>query len=198
MAKKKKITPKQERFAQAFVESCNKRQAAITAGYSEKSAHTLADRLFKNVDVRTRIEQLQAERSMKTLVTADRVLEELARIGFFNANSALQKFKDGSIDVTKFTQDEAAAVAEITVDEYTEKPTDERIKRTKIKFHDKKPALDLMARHLGMLNDKLHVTGKLDMSDVLEKAKERLVDVSPEFRKEQDRLNKLGSATALH
>ena len=57
---KNKLTAKRDRFCQEYVIDCNATQAAIRAGYSEKTANEQGARLLANVSVKNRIaEQLQ-------------------------------------------------------------------------------------------------------------------------------------------
>jgi hypothetical protein len=54
--------------------------------------------------------------------------------------------------LSRVPRDEVAALHEVTIDEYTEDAGEEvrKVKQIRIKLHDKKSALDSLARHLGM------------------------------------------------
>lgn len=52
-------------------------KAALTAGYSESSAHVTATKLLKRDDIRERIIELQAENMKRNLITVDKVLADL-------------------------------------------------------------------------------------------------------------------------
>lgn len=71
-----KLTPQQERFCQEYVTDLNGTQSAIRAGYSTRTANEQAGRLLSHVSVRSRIDELKAERATRTQITADRVLTE--------------------------------------------------------------------------------------------------------------------------
>ncbi|MDP0495695.1 MAG: terminase small subunit [Verrucomicrobiota bacterium JB024] len=71
------LSGKHERFAQEYVVDLNATQAAIRAGYSDKSAHVTGARLLKNAKVAARITELQAELSESTKVTAEYVLSSI-------------------------------------------------------------------------------------------------------------------------
>ncbi len=60
-----KLTAKQERFCQEYVIDLNATQAAIRAGYSEKTAKEQGSRLLTNVNLQKRITKLQKERFEK-------------------------------------------------------------------------------------------------------------------------------------
>ena len=69
------MTPKQQRFVEEYLVDLNATQAAIRAGYSEKTARSQGQRLLTNVDIAMAIEAGQTERSERTEVTQDYVLE---------------------------------------------------------------------------------------------------------------------------
>lgn len=70
------LTPQQETFCQEYMTDLNGTQAAIRAGYSERTANEQAGRLLSKVSVRSRIDELRKERASRTDITADRVLRE--------------------------------------------------------------------------------------------------------------------------
>jgi len=89
-----------------------------------------------------------AERAARLGITPERVLEEYARIAFSNLRD-LAEWGPGEngleVKPSKdLTPAQVAAIAEIVAS-----AKDGRIYR--IKMHDKKPVLDAIARHLGML-----------------------------------------------
>ena len=78
----KKLTDKQEAFCDEYLKDFNATQAAIRAGYSEKTARSAGQRLLTNVDIKRRLAEAQAKRSERLEISVDRVALELARIGF--------------------------------------------------------------------------------------------------------------------
>lgn len=56
-----KLTDKQELFAREYLKDLNATQAAIRAGYSEKTAQEQASRLLSNVMVQSRISEMKYE-----------------------------------------------------------------------------------------------------------------------------------------
>lgn len=71
------LTAKQERFCAEYLMDLNATQAAIRAGYSPRTAAQAAHKLGEKSSVSERIQELQADRSQRTQVTADRVIERL-------------------------------------------------------------------------------------------------------------------------
>ena len=49
------MTPKQQRFIDEYLIDLNATQAAIRAGYSEKTAYSMGSRLLKNVEIQARL-----------------------------------------------------------------------------------------------------------------------------------------------
>jgi phage terminase small subunit len=159
------LTAPQERFCQEYVASLNA-SAAYAAAYPAAkpgSAQRAGARLLKNVDVRRRVAALQRERAERANVKADRILVELARLAFYDARSAYRP--DGTLkEPGEWDDATAAAVSGVEVDEevtITDGKDGESVRvvaRTrKVRRFDKNRALELLCRHLGLLDDKLTV-----------------------------------------
>lgn len=72
------LTPKQQRFVEEFVVDLNATQAAIRAGYSERTANRIASVLLSKPDIAAAIAEKQAARAKRTQIDADWVLKRLA------------------------------------------------------------------------------------------------------------------------
>lgn len=72
----KKLTTKQKLFVEYYLANPNATQAAIKAGYSEKTAKSQGQRLLTNVDIANRVSQ----RVETAVMSADEVLLELSNI----------------------------------------------------------------------------------------------------------------------
>ena len=68
------LTERQERFAQAYILHQNAKRAALTAGYSTKSAANQGYRMLKNEEIKERISDLENE-----LVTNIDVIDEIEK-----------------------------------------------------------------------------------------------------------------------
>jgi phage terminase small subunit len=79
------LLTKQQRFIAEYMTDLNATQAAIRAGYGERGASVQANRLLRNAKVAAEIAERTGERLMKLDITAERVLDELARIAFADA-----------------------------------------------------------------------------------------------------------------
>lgn len=62
--RRKKLSPKQRRFVQEYVQSWNGTQAAIAAGYSERSAASIAHENLRKPEIRDEIEVMVAAHTM--------------------------------------------------------------------------------------------------------------------------------------
>lgn len=75
-----KLSPKQELFIKEYLVDLNGTQAAIRAGYSEKTANEQASRLLANVSIKELVQQKMDERSERVEITADYVLGTLKEV----------------------------------------------------------------------------------------------------------------------
>lgn len=76
------LTEKQKRFVQEYLVDLNATQAAIRAGYSEKTANRIASENLSKLDIQKEIQQAMQQQSQRTGFTQDRVLEKLGQIAF--------------------------------------------------------------------------------------------------------------------
>ena len=152
----RKLTPKQQAFVAEYLVDLNATQAAVRAGYSAKTAGAIGDENLKKPEIAAAITLSQAERARRTEISQDRVLEELSRIAFGDLRDAVVWGPGGValLDSALLTDEQAAAISEVG-ETVTKEGGSVRIKR-----HDKVKALELLMRHMGMLNDKLDVDAK--------------------------------------
>jgi phage terminase small subunit len=162
----KKLTPKQERFVEEYLIDLNATQAAIRAGYSQRTAASIGEENLRKPEISAAIHAAKAARSERTGITQDRVLQELARIAFYDLRKLYRE--DGSLKAPhEWDDDTAAALAGVEVvetkgnaeiGEEGARHIPEFVKKAKV--FDKNSALTLAMRHLGMLRDKVEHTGK--------------------------------------
>lgn len=77
----RKITEKQKKFVQElFKNNHNAKQAAIAAGYSEKTAEVQASRLLRNVKVLEYKEKLIADLDKSSIATIEEILEYYTKV----------------------------------------------------------------------------------------------------------------------
>lgn len=139
-----KLTDKQELFAREYLKDLNATQAAIRAGYSEKTANEQASRLLANVNVQTFVAELKATRVEQTGIDAAYVLRRLVEIDQMDvldillSNGELKPIKDwpktwrttlSGMDVTEIAGDAPSLLK-------------------KIKWPDKVKNLELLGKHV--------------------------------------------------
>ena len=83
-----KLTEKQKRFCEEYLIDHNATQAAIRAGYSAKTANRIASQNLSKLDIQNYLELLMQERSKRTEITADSVVNEIAKIAFSDAKTS--------------------------------------------------------------------------------------------------------------
>lgn len=85
-----KLTEKQKRFVEEYLVDLNATQAAIRAGYSPKTANEQGARLLVNVSIQQALQKAMQDREQRTVVTADRVVQELWNIVTADANDIVE------------------------------------------------------------------------------------------------------------
>ncbi|MFQ9509507.1 MAG: terminase small subunit [Lachnospiraceae bacterium] len=166
-----KLTEKQKLFVSEYLIDLNATQAAIRAGYSPKTSEQIGYQMLKKTSVSDAIAQAMAERSKRTGITSDRVLNELAMIGFANAADIIN-FGAATVKGDASRED-TACIQSVKVKTI---PTDAGdITEREVKLYDKKSALELIGKHLGMFKDKLEVSG-------IDKEKSKLDNILSQMR----------------
>lgn len=74
------LTPKQQAFADYYIECGNATEAAKNAGYSEKTARSQGQRLLTNVDVSAYIADRMKALAEKRIASADEAMEFLTSV----------------------------------------------------------------------------------------------------------------------
>lgn len=150
------MTKKQKRFVEEYLIDLNATQAAIRAGYSPHTAKDIGCENLAKPNVAAAISQAMAERSRRTGINQDRVLQELARIGFAKITDVVDpetaKIRPDASD------DDLACIQSIKI-----KPNEFGTER-EVKLYDKKSALVDLGKHLGLFKDKLELNGDMDLN----------------------------------
>lgn len=166
------LTPRQQRFVAEYLIDLNATQAAIRAGYSAKTANQQGSRLLAHVGIAAAVRdgkaqqlseaqtQLEAELG-ETHVDAVRVLLELGRLAtidlrsFYDEHNNLKPTKD-------WTAAQGAAVAGFEVIKKNATAGDGHTDTIhKFRTWDKPKALDLLAKHFGLLIEKVEHSGEV-------------------------------------
>jgi len=153
------LSDKQTEFVKQYLIDLNATQAAIRAGYSEKTARQIAQQNLSKLYIQDAIAKYREHIASETDVTPERIIAEYAKLAFIDP----RKFYDDDgelIAVNRLPADVAAALSAFEVNEVYDRTGCHVATNRKIKFSDKKAALDSLARTFGMFVDKTQLSGK--------------------------------------
>lgn len=146
----RKLNPKQQRFVDEYLIDLNATQAAIRAGYSPKTATAIASENLSKPSISAAIACAMAERSKRTGITQDRILEELAKVAFIKLTDIVDdtgRIKAGATD------EDRACIESI---KYKRTDTDTWYSEEReVKASSKLKAIELLMRHTGMLDSRI-------------------------------------------
>lgn len=158
------LTPKQEMFVKEYLIDLNGNQAAIRAGYSEKTARITACDLLTNPNIQEALQKAMEERSKRTEITADKVLKEMAHIAFDDIGNYLS-FKTVKTVVARDKEtDEPIIGYQTVVDVKDSADIDTRSIAEvstgkdgvfRFKMYCKDAALVQLGKHLGLFNKEI-------------------------------------------
>lgn len=130
------MTKKQKRFADEYLIDCNATQAAIRAGYSEKTARVTAAKMLTNANIRTYIDEQLAKMHDENIADAEEVMKYLT--------SVLRGQSESEIVVVEGTGDGCSDARRMT------KAPDEK---------ERLKAAELLGKRYGMFTDKVNLEG---------------------------------------
>ena len=169
-----KLTEKQKIFANEYLVDLNATRAYKVAYKSCKKDETAAvngNRMLRNAKVKEYIDKRIKDREIRTEITQDRVLQELAAIAFSNGSDFAEVVEDIILDA----DGKPRTYKRVDLVETKKLPKDKRkaissIKETKfgiaVESADKVKALELLGKHLGMFKDKVEIEGSMGVQIV--------------------------------
>lgn len=151
-----RLSKKQQAFVDEYLIDLNATQAAIRAGYKRSEyTDTNANKLLENTRIAEEIEKRMAERSKRTGINQDRVVQELAKLAFVNAADVIDVNSATVLPDAK--PEDLACIQSVKVKRTTKGKS--VIEEREIRFYDKKDSLVQLGRHLGMFKDKVALEG---------------------------------------
>lgn len=179
---KNKLTPKQALFIQEYLIDLNATQAAIRAGYAKKTAGVIGFENLTKPEIVQALAEAQQKRAEKIGITQQMVLDEYAKLAFLDPRKFYDK-DGGLIPVPELPAEVAATLCGLEVNEIWSGSGEERQNigvTKKIKFIDKKGALDSVAKHLGMFVDLVRFPDGIDLNvnDMSEARKTELKELA--------------------
>lgn len=136
-----KLTEKQKRFADYYIEIANAEQAAVKAGYSAKYARGNAHKLVANSCIKKYIDERLAELESKRVANAQEVMEYLT-------------------SVMRGEHTEEVVVVEATGDGFSSARTIDK----EISAKDRLKAAELLGKRYALFTDKMDVSGSLGVN----------------------------------
>jgi phage terminase small subunit len=181
------LSPKQQRFVEEYLVDLNASRAYRAAGYrgSENVCSVEGHKLLRNPKVAAAVTAAKNERSARTEITADHVLQELAKIGFSDIRRHFTE--DGGLRRVESLDDHSAACLS-SVEVITRRvagsdrddPEYENV--SKIKLWDKRAALVDIGKHLGMFKERVEHSGPdggpIEVRDMTEISDEQLAAIA--------------------
>lgn len=161
------ITRRQQLFVREYLVDLNGAEAAIRAGYKPDNAKVVASTMLAKPEIRAAVSRLQRKSFERVDINAAEVLRELGAIAFSNMADFISVGEDGLpvLNLSKLDRDQWAAVSEYTEDATGGQNDGERrlVVRRKVKLTAKVEALALLAKHFGLVKEKV----EHDLSDRL-------------------------------
>lgn len=161
------LTAKQKIFADEYLIDLNATRAykvAYPKVKKDEVARANGSRLLTNANVAAYIDKRIKDREQRTEITQDRVLQELARLGFFDARKL---FADNGqpLAIKDLDDNTAACIVGVKVKEMYDSEGEFIGYEKEYKLADKKGSLELIGRHLGMFKDKMELSGRVDTNN---------------------------------
>jgi len=162
-ALKRGLMPKQQLFVREYLVDMNATQAYLRAGYkvSEAVAAVNASQSLRNPKISAAINEVLGRRLEKLDISADAILQELAKMAFGNMLDYIKIQADGTayVDLSKLTREQAAAIQELSFEEVTEGFGEDArpVRKVKFKLADKKGSLELLGKNKKLFHDTLPV-----------------------------------------
>lgn len=165
------LKPRERLFIHEYLVDLHPTRAAERAGWGA-GAHAAGKRLLEDPRIAEHLERRIREREAKLVITQDMVLRELATIAFLDP--ATMSDADGApLPLHQMPEAARRAIAGLERVELFSGTGDERRGNghlVKIKVSSKLDALQLLMRHLGMLQDKIAVTVTTRYEDLVNAA----------------------------
>ncbi|NIJ18464.1 phage terminase small subunit [Sphingomonas naasensis] len=160
------MTPKQERFVDEYLIDLNATQAAIRAGYSERTAEDIGRQLLRKTPVALAISTARRERAERTRIDADWLLARLAdetgadAAELYDAKGNIRPIREWPL----IWRQGLVAGIETTTD------AKGKVKVTKLRLVDRSRRLELIGRHVDVqaFKDRVEVNLSVDRAAELD------------------------------
>tara|TARA_B100001989_G_scaffold251270_1_gene230108 strand:+ start:891 stop:1523 length:633 start_codon:yes stop_codon:yes gene_type:complete len=172
-----KLSAKQQAFCREYLVDFNATQAAIRAGYSERSARSIGNENLTKPDIQKYLVALQKPVLEQFEVTQERVIQEIISLAFSNIFDFLYICPETGVvrfDLTKCTRGQAAALSNLDIIEVSPQKMEGnagetvlKVSQYKIRMYDKLRALECLIRCMGMSkSEKIDVNLRNDLNEI--------------------------------
>jgi phage terminase small subunit len=159
-----RLTAKQDRFIAEYLIDLNGSAAAVRAGYSPASSRRIAHDLLANPLVMAEVQARQQAQLDKAGITAEGVLEQLRRIAMFDPRSMFDE-RGNLMHPKDWPATARTCMASFEVIMKNMTSGDGVIdKVAKVKLVDRLAALEMLAKHLGLMTNKVEVDNNITIS----------------------------------
>lgn len=188
--RKPSLTDKQRRFIDEYPKDWNVVNAVERAGYdvaNRANASYIGKSLLKQPLVKAAIDEKRKRLATKADITAERTLEEIRRVAFFDFRKLFNP--DGSLKNPEDMDDETASVVSSVevFEEYEGKGEDRKLigYTKKVRLWDKIRALENLGKNLGLFKEIMEHHGTIDHNHKVDSRLLVLLDALPLEVREQ-------------
>jgi phage terminase small subunit len=155
------LAPKHQRFVAEYVKDLNATQAAIRAGYSEKTAKQQGSRLLTNADIAAAVEAKQVKQLASAELSATGTKETIRRQVHRDIRQLFDA--DGNlIPIHKLSAEAASMISAFEIVKRNITTGDGTVDVLhKIRLDDRRGYVEMAAKHFGLLEEKVAHSGHL-------------------------------------
>jgi len=156
------------RFCREYIVDFNGTRAAMRAGYSLKTAYSMASTLLKIPEVQAEVARLQQEQAEYAKIRASDIIAEIRNLAFSDIGDIVN-FTPSGVKLKpmhELTPEARRCISSIKVKQIRKEGT-VRGEVTEFKLWDKTGKLKELAQHLGLLVEKTETTLKGDPNSPL-------------------------------
>lgn len=147
------MNDRSRRFCEEYLIDLNATQAALRAGYKPATARDASEWINRahpqKPELRREIDRQMAERARRTGISAERVVRELARLGFADLLKIVNP--DTGELLPGISEDDSVAIASVI------RRTGYNTTEVEVRLADKLRALELLGKHLGIFNENINI-----------------------------------------
>ncbi len=174
-----KLNNRQKKFCQEYLIDLNVTKAAERAGYSVKTAYSFGQQLFQKEAIQAEIQRLMDLRAERTEITQDRVLKELALLGFSDMAEYVSVDENGVIRVKQLDTLKpglSRAIKKIKQKTTFRKSGEEDVLedvQLEFELYDKSRPLEMLGNHLGTFKNTAGEDEEKSLADIAQAIRER-------------------------